>query len=175
MRSFLIIFSLVLLSACAVQVKTFQKPNLSFDEYTTWCWLQGCEVTYQGPDYYYDEKAFEEISNAIAFNMHEKGYVQGDENSDLLLNFYVVLKEDSTEVDHFYEGDYELREWFSMQEPEYQRFMRGSLTIDVVDRAQSEMIWRSVAVKYFEINPTFDRDKIWEGVTKALKKIPEKE
>ena len=164
------------LTSCAVTVKTYQRPDQSFDDFQTWCWLEGCEVTYQGPDHLYDKKVVDEISNAIAFNMYEKGYKQGDDQSDLMVNFFMVIEVDSAEVGNFkgfYDGTYQgEREWLTMLYPEYQKFLKGSLVIDVIDRRNSELVWRSNAVKYLEMNPTYDRDEIWSGVEKAMKKLP---
>lgn len=166
---------LLMLTGCAVQVKTFIKPEHSLDQYETWCWLQGCEVTYQGPTYYYDQKVVDEIANAIAYNMHDKGYRQEDERSDLMVNFFLVIEEDSTNVSPIYEGDdIRLNEWYFDAYPAYEKFLKGSLTIDVIDRDQSEVIWRSHAIKYMEINPTYDRSQIWKGVRKAMKNFPDK-
>ena len=167
------------LTACAVTVKTYQKPDQSFDAYETWCWMNGCEVTYQGPEYLYDQKVVDEIANAIAFNMYEKGYQQGDDQSDLMVNFFMVIEEDSAEVSNFngfYDGTYQgEREWLTVLYPEYQKFLKGSLVIDVIDRENSELLWRSNSVKYLEMNPIYDRDEIWKGVAKAMKKLPGKE
>ncbi|WP_425390574.1 DUF4136 domain-containing protein [Ekhidna sp.] len=164
------------LTSCAVTVKTYQKPNQSFTDFETWCWLEGCEVTYQGPDYLYDQKVVDEIANAIAFNMYEKGYQQGDDQSDLMVNFFMVIEEDSAEVRELYDGTYQgEREWLTMLYPEYQKFLKGSLVIDVIDRENSELVWRSNAVKYMELNPIYDKKEIWNGVAKAMKKLPDKE
>ena len=62
-----LILSFFVLTACAVTVKTYQKPDQSFDDFETWCWLEGCEVTYQGPDYLYDKKVEDEIANAVKY------------------------------------------------------------------------------------------------------------
>ncbi|MEQ8627372.1 DUF4136 domain-containing protein [Ekhidna sp.] len=171
-----LILSFFVLTACAVTVKTYQNPDQSFDDFETWCWLEGCEVTYQGPDYLYDKKVVDEIANAVAYNMYKKGYQQGDDQSDLMVNFFMVVEEDSAEVGGFYDGTYQgEREWLTMLYPEYQKFLKGSLVIDVIDRENSELVWRSNAVKYMELNPIYDKKEIWNGVTKAMKKLPEKE
>ncbi|WP_420316263.1 DUF4136 domain-containing protein [Ekhidna sp.] len=167
---------IITLSACAVTVKTYQKPSQSFDDFETWCWMEGCEVTYQGPDYLYDKKVVDEIANAVAYNMYKKGYQQGDDQSDLIVNFFMVIEEDSAEVKEFYDGTYQgEREWLTMHHPEYQKFLKGSLVIDVIDRENSELVWRSNAVKYMEFNPIYDKKEIWSGVAKAMKKLPGKE
>lgn len=176
MKNLISILVFSILSACAVNVKTYQKPEQSFDDFTTWCWLEGCEVTYQGPDYLYDQRVVDEIANAVAFNMYQKGYQQGDDSSDLVLNFFIILEEDSAEVNNLYDGTYQgEREWLTMLYPEYQKFLKGSLVIDVIDREKSEIVWRSTAVKYLEMNPIYDKEEIWKGVEKAMKKLPAKD
>ena len=167
---FLIVF---VTSACAVQVKTYQKPDQSFDEFTTWCWLKGCEVTYQGPDYLYDQRVIDEIANAIAFNMYDKGYQQADDQSDLMVNFFMIVKEDSAEIVDSYEGFMPEVGWMTQLHPQYQRFLKGSLVIDVIDRKKSALVWRSSAIKYMEMNPAYDKKAIWKGVYKTMKNLPE--
>ena len=163
----------LIISSCAVSVKTYQKPNQSFEEYTTWCWLKGCEVTYQGPDYLYDQKVIDEISNAIAVNMHEKGYQQGDDQSDLMVNFFMIVKEDSAEMVDSYEGFMPEIGWINQLNPSYQKFLKGTLVVDVIDRESSTLIWRSNAIRYMELNPIYDKKTIWAGVKKTMKKFPE--
>jgi len=171
-----IILICIVFSGCAVSVKTYQKPDQTFDDYQTWCWLEGCEVTYQGPDHLYDQKVVDEIANAIASNMYDKGYQQKDDESDLLVNFFLVLEEDSTEVGRFYDGTYRgEREWLSVLYPEYHRYLKGSLVIDVLDRQKSELVWRSKAIRYLELNPIYDKKEIWAGVKQAMKKLPAKD
>ncbi|WP_424963519.1 DUF4136 domain-containing protein [Ekhidna sp.] len=174
-KVYTIVFA-IMVSACAVTVKTYQKPGQSFDDFETWCWLEGCEVTYQGPDYLYDKKVVDEIANAVAYNMYKKGYQQGDDQSDLMVNFFMVIEEDSAEVGGLYDGTYQgEREWLTMLYPEYQKFLKGSLIIDVIDRQNSELVWRSNAIKYLELNPIYDKKEIWNGVARAMKKLPGKE
>ncbi len=172
MKIIYLILPVFILSGCAVNVKTYQKPEQSFDDFKTWCWLKGCEVTYQGPDYLYDQRVVDEIANAIAYNMYQKGYEQKDDSSDLLVNFFMILKEDSTEIADNYDGFMPEIGWMDQMYPEYEKFLKGSLIIDVIDRRKSEVIWRSNAVKYMELNPIYNKEEIWSGVEKAMKKLP---
>ena len=160
---------------CAVQVKTYQNPVKNFDDYATWCWLKGCEITYQGPEHYRDQKVIDEMANAIAFQMYDKGYQQADDSSDLMVNFYLVMKEDSAEVFDGYD-DSMMPEfgWMDRLYPEYEKYLKGSLVIDIIDRRKSEIVWRSTAVRYMDTNPIYDKDEIWSGVAKAMKKLPER-
>lgn len=167
---------MAIITGCAVQVKTHQKANQTFEDYETWCWLKGCEVVYQGPNQYFDKKVIDEIGNAIAFNMHEKGYIQKDDSSDLLLNFFIVVKEDSVstlnEVDGMFNG---IDNWASFSESAFDKYLKGSLIIDAIDRETSEVVWRSNAARYMELNPQYDRELIWKVVERAMKKFPSKE
>ncbi|WP_436515463.1 DUF4136 domain-containing protein [Ekhidna sp. To15] len=171
MQKLCLILLVLIVSGCAVKVKTYQKPDQSFDAYKTWCWLEGCEVTYQGPDYLYDQRVVDEISNAVAYNMYQKGYEQSDETSDLMLNFFMIVEEDSAEVADNYDGLMPEIGWIGNLYPEYEKFLKGSLIIDVIDREKSEVIWRSNAVRYMELYPVYDKAEIWSAVEKAMKKL----
>lgn len=172
MKKLCIALSILTLTGCAVNVKTYQKADQSFENYKTWCWLKGCEVTYQGPDYLYDQRVVDEISNAVAYNMYQKGYEQSDDSSDLVVNFFMILKEDSAEIADTYDGFMPEINWTDRMYPEYEKFLKGSLIIDVIDRKKSELVWRSNAVRYMELNPIYDKAEIWSGVEKAMKKLP---
>jgi hypothetical protein len=112
--------------------------------------MQGCEFVYQGPEYYKDEKVITEISNAVAWNMHDKGYLQSDEQSDLVVNFYVIMEEDSIAAVSAYSSNF-ADQWLSTLYPEYDRFLKGNLVIDVIERKTSSLLWTSQAVKYMEL------------------------
>ncbi|MEO9483722.1 MAG: DUF4136 domain-containing protein [Ekhidna sp.] len=173
MKKLAIIFTILMLSGCAVTVKTYQKPEHSFEAYKTWCWMKGCEVTYQGPDYLYDQKVADEIANAVAYNMYQKGFEQSDDSSDLVVNFFMIVKEDSAEIADTYDGFMPEIGWMDQAYPTYERFLKGSLIIDIIDRKKSEIVWRSNAVRYMELNPVYDKTEIWAAVEKAMKKLPE--
>ena len=122
----------------------------------------------------------DEIANSIVWNMNHKGYIQSDDQSDMLVNFYVIMKRDSSEMSEmnelvFYDRMDIQKNWLKISHPQYYHFLEGALVINVIDRKSSELIWTSKAVKYLEINPTNDNDRksIWNGVRKAMKKFPE--
>ena len=111
----------------------------------------------------------EEITNVIAQQMYEKGYVQSDDSSDLAVNYFLIVKEDSTSVS----DDYDDIITASLY-PQYEKFIKGSLVIDIIDRRKSEVIWRSSAEKYFSLSPQYDPVMINKVITKAMKKLPDK-
>ena len=124
-------------------------------------------MVYQGPEHYYDQRTMEEITNVIAQQMYEKGYIQSDDSSDLAVNYFVVIKEDSTSISDEYDDIISASFY-----PQYERFIKGSLVIDVIDRRKSELVWRSTADRYMDINPEYDPVMIQKAVAKAMKKLP---
>lgn len=159
----------LIFTGCVANIKNYQKPNQDFTNYTTWCWLKGCDVVYQGPDHLYDQKTLEEITNVIAQQMYEKGYVQSDDSSDLAVNYFLIVQEDSTSVS----DDYDDIITASLY-PQYEKFLKGSLIIDIIDRRKSELIWRGSAEKYLAISPEYDPAMINKVITKTMKKFPER-
>ncbi len=159
----------IILTGCVASIKTYQETDQDFSSYTTWCWLQGCDVVYQGPEQYYDQQTLEEITNVIAQKMYEKGYVQSDDSSDLAVNYFLIVKEDSTSISDEYD-DIITAAFY----PQYEKFLKGSLIIDVIDRKKSEVIWRTSADKYLDTNPSYDPVMINKVISKAMRKFPER-
>lgn len=169
---YLIVICCLLAVACAeIKVRTSYDPTVDFSHYKTWCWLNGCSPTYNGPNFLYDSASIDVIANAIAHEMQEKGYIQVDESSDLMLDFHIVLKEDSSMAAWVHEED--LPFWDPYKEQEgYYHFLKGSLIIDIADRDKGRMIWRSNAKRLMALTPDITEKDIQRGVKKALKKFP---
>lgn len=171
MRYTLLLF-LFLLAGCAeIKVRSSYAPGTDFSQYKTWCWLKGCDLVYQGPGYVIDSAIIEDIANAIAVEMQEKGFVQVDDMSDILLDFHIIVKQDSAISARVHEED--LPFW-DLYENDYYHFLRGSLIIDIADRRKGQMIWRSNSRRVMSIYPDIKSSDIRKGVRKALKKFPPK-
>lgn len=152
-----------------MRVHTLSDPTVDFSQYNSWCWLEGCELLYTGPNYLYDSATLEAIANAIAVEMYNKGYTQEGDSADLLVNFHIVVKEDSAIFSMVHEED--LPFW-NKNEKDYYHFLRGSLLINVGDRRTGRMIWRSNAKRLMALKPDIGESEIKEGVKKSLKKFP---
>ncbi len=170
-----LVFFVLIFASCAPQVKTLQKPSVDFESFESWCWMSSCDPIYRGPYSLYEEQVIDELFNSIAFNMYEKGYVQGDENSDLLVNFHLDIKKQEMEVsDHpFSYEEFNVRDqWINSEFPEYVQYLKGSLVIDIIDNKTSQVVWRSTAVGYSNLSPEFDKNRIWKNVKKTMRKLP---
>jgi hypothetical protein len=175
MKKLIYMTFIALLTGCAIQTKTYQKPDAAIAKKETWCWMQGCEVIYQGPEEYYNEEALALVSDAIAEQMAKKGYIRNDDDPDLLVNFFMIveMKEQQVVEPHYGGGEVEMR-WLPEVYPEYIHYLKGSLVIDVIDRKASELLWRGNAIKYMEIYPKLDEESINKGVFRAMKRLPER-
>ncbi len=169
-----LVFFILFLPACmSLKVETQYDEKTNFSDYKTWCWLD-CNKIYTGPDYLYDSSLIDNISNVIAAEMHSKGYIQGDENSDILVNFHLIFQEDSTYFRRVNMHDDELTFWAPYRE-EFFHFIDGSLLIDIADRKKGQLIWRSNARRLLSYNQTVPLDKIQLGIKKAMKDFPPEE
>lgn len=174
MRFLIPVLCLLAIACAEVKVHTSYDPRIDFSEYKTWCWLNGCSPSYDGPHFLYDSSSIETIANAIANEMQEKGFIQGDEGSDLMLDFHIILKEDSSMAAWVHEED--LPFWDAYKEQgEYYHFLRGSLIIDIIDRERGQVIWRSNAERLMALTPEMGEADIQNGIKKALKNFPPKE
>lgn len=168
-----VLLLLLLTAGCAeIKVLSSYDNSTDFTQYKTWCWLKGCNLVYEGPSYVIDSATIENIANAIAVEMQEKGFVQGDDQSDILVDFHIVVKPDSALSARVHEED--LPFW-DLYENDYYHFLRGSLIIDIADRRKGQMVWRSNSKKVMSIYPDIKLSDIKKGVHRALKKFPPEE
>lgn len=168
------LFVLILLSSCALQVKTYQNPITKGEPYGTWCWLQGCEVTYMGPDAYNNPRAIAAVSKAIEKDLAIKGYARQEDTPDLLVHFYLTVTEEEMVVtNRQYEQLRMEALWLPEMYPEYVRYLKGSLVIDVLDREKSVLIWRFNVIRYLDMHPDYDQAAIEKAVQRALRHFPQ--
>ncbi|QSE96300.1 DUF4136 domain-containing protein [Fulvivirga lutea] len=165
---------LLILAACGeYTIESQQDPKADFSQYKTWCWLNNCTPSFEGPDYIYSKAVLEDITNAIAEEMYNKGYEQGDENSDLMLNYHVVIKEDSALNSIVHEEALPLWEHYDESE-RYYHFLKGTLIIDVADRELGQIVFRSITEKYLPAHPKMNYAEVKEGIKRALEDLPKR-
>lgn len=161
------------LSSCAVRVNSLYDPNVVFDNYESFCWLEGCEFTYSGPSYLNDSTLREYIKSSIIENLSSKGLNQNSEDPDLLIDFHIIVENETMviyhedeEEDFLYQNEEESKQYID--------YLKGTLIIDIVDKDEGRMIWRSAAIQYMDINPKLTKKNIRKGIARALKDYPPK-
>jgi hypothetical protein len=126
------------------------------------------------------------IDNAIIATMQAKGYTQADTiTADLLVNPLTVAKEGqnvTANTNYYgYGGFYRPYYWgggmgmgSSTTSFNVNKYIDGSLIIDVIDRSKRELIWQGVGNSQID-GPIKDPDtKIPEAVTKIMTSFPAK-
>ena len=166
----IILFSLVL-GSCAVKVNTMQDNSVDFSQYKTFCWLQGCEFTYTGPSYLDDSLLQETIKGAIIAELAEKGIVRDENNPDLLIDFHITVENESSVIYHHIDESYDYQPLPEIDD-EIIHYLKGTMIIDIVDRAQSKMVWRSESINYMDLHPELSEKNIRKGIALTLKKFP---
>lgn len=182
MNTLFIALVCILASSCAgVKVASVQNPNIDLEKYNTFCWLQGCELNYQGPDYGYNLERMQLIQNIIKEGLEPKGLINDENTPELLVGFHVILEEKESvytknpEMMNPYVGP--ISYWDGYEDyynQEIYRFLKGSLVIDLIDSETGAVIWQSTAQRYMELDERMDKDRMIKGVRKALKEYPSK-
>lgn len=167
---FFIILTSIIVTSCAIKVRTLHEPRVDFSRYKTFCWLQGCEFTFEGPGYLQDSVTRARIQKAITETMERKGFVYNNNTPDLLLGVQVLIETDTAFI--YRRGEEDMIQPFIS--PEEVPILKGTLVIDMVDQKTSLMVWRSVALSYFDVRPSITEENIGKGVRKALKNFPPK-
>ena len=169
----LFLFSLTVLFGCSVKVHTGSDAKHDFSKYKTFCWLEGCEFTYSGPAYLDDSLLREHIKDAITLELERKGLSKNEDSPDLLVDFHISVKDESSIIYHHQEDDIHYYKPFPQEE--VINYLKGTLVIDMVDKSEGHMVWRSEAIGYMDVHPDLSKKNIQKGIRLALKKFPPKE
>lgn len=170
---FTFLVALFVITGCSqIKVKTRANKNVDFNKYDTWCWFSGCDYNYEGPYYKEAEEKLDQMANAIAEEMQNKGYVQADDSADIMIDFEVVIKQDSSQFARVQEED--LPFWEEYENQEYYHYLRGTFNIYVIDPELGAVIWQSSSLRYISRFPEMNDEEINASIKKALKKLPKK-
>ncbi|MCU0358360.1 MAG: DUF4136 domain-containing protein [Cyclobacteriaceae bacterium] len=170
MKSNRFILFLILMVGCN-NIQTAYDQEIDFSKYRTFCWLEGCQFTFTGPEYLQDSVIQVNIRKAIIDAMKSKGYVYDDNNPDLLIDFHVVIENEKVITYHNREDEpYYYRMTFMT--PQEVMLTKGTVMLHMVDRAQSIVVWQSQLLGYMDSGPEISRKNIQRGVRQLLKNFP---
>ncbi len=163
----IIIFAL---TGCGPKIHTTYDHRVDFKKYKSFCWMKGCEFIYSGPKYLSDSLVRGYFKKAIIETMKSKGVVYNADYPDLLVDVHVTV-ENMSEI--IYHRDQEAQMSFlPLAEPEVIEFLKGTLVIDMADRNESRMVWRSEAIGYLDIHPELTEKNIRKGIERVLQDFP---
>jgi hypothetical protein len=114
----------------------------------------------------------EKIQQAVIAEMEEKGLRLDPDRADLLLDIRVTIEDEVISAQHrqeqpelyqrLFEGNNEIR------------LLKGTLIVDMADKREARMVWRSVAVSYLDVHPDLTQKNLQRGARLVLRKFPPK-
>jgi len=178
---FIALVSIFASSCAGVKVTSIQNPNIDFEKYNTFCWIQGCESKYQGPNYGNSPEKMQLLQSIIKGELESKGLTNDKNAPDLLVGFHVILEEkesilvNNSEIMDPYERQINFwEEYKDYYNQEIYMFLKGSLIIDLIDSETGSVIWQTTAQRYMGLDEQIDVNRMIKGVRKAFKNYPSK-
>lgn len=160
-------------AACSSRIQAAYDRDTDFRTYTSWCWMQGCEFTFSGPEYLDKDRVRTGIQDAISAEMADRRLLKDDNNPDLLVDFHITVTDETSVLYHpDFDNDF-LRPSEGVKREEI-RYLKGTLIVDMADRSSGRMVWRSVAIGYYDTHPEITEENIRRGIHRALKGFPPK-
>ncbi|MGB3466796.1 MAG: DUF4136 domain-containing protein [Cyclobacteriaceae bacterium] len=171
-----LIFALLITTACSgLKVRTITKPGVEMNSYRSFCWIDGCEDRFSGPEYAIDREKMQTIRKAIHSELVAAGLVNDQNNPDLLIGFRVnvdekeVLRENNlpTEEDNL---DSYPNESISVNGHSY-KFLEGSLIIDLIDSNEGSTVCQISLKKYMDLKDELTKEDLSKYLRKAFEKL----
>jgi hypothetical protein len=145
-----VFLALFLLASCGPPkptIRSGEDPGANFAQYNTWGFVPELE----GEDFGYETLLAQYLKGAVGREMEARGYRRSD-NPDLLVNFYLNTKEkiQSRTTPTAGGGYYGYRRGYyggwGGYETTVTQYTEGTLTIDIVDSQQRQLVWEGTAV-----------------------------
>jgi hypothetical protein len=111
------------------------------------------------------------MQKAIKSEMKKKGIAFNSDNPDLLMDVQVVMK---TDTGYAYHRPDEVHQFIPFTSREEVLLLKGTFIIDLIDKQQGKMVWRSVAVSYFDLYPSLTEANVNRAVEASLRQFPKK-
>jgi hypothetical protein len=169
------------LSGCATRVRSDFDREAVFSHYNTFDWIappvraseEGVQSDPEGP-FARNSLLDKRMRAAVNANLEARGfqYLEGGE-SDFRLNYHVAFKDKlvGSGSDFGYFGRYRRGGFSSGFNWSVRQYQEGAIIIDIVDRAEDQLVWRGWVVSR---NPdgNFDAAEIARAVSKILMRFP---
>jgi len=166
--SFLLLMGLA--TSCSIKVQTLYDRKVDFAKYKTFCWMKGCEFQFTGPAYLNEPEVRQKIQNAIVEEMADRGLVLNNDQPDLLVDVHVTVEDEKIQTYHRTEEKELYYRLFD--EPTELLLLKGTLVIDMADKNEGRMVWRSVAVSYLDLHPQLTERNIRRAMKRTLRDFP---
>lgn len=177
---FFLLLIVVHTGCTGIKIKTISKPGTDFTQYKSFCWIDGCESRYEGPDYAMTKKQMNLIKSVIHDELITKNLINDVNNPDILIGFHVIVNEQQTTLTSSSEMlepyDNSISYWdgyesYYSQQKLY-KYLKGSLVIDIIESDTGSVIWQSTAIKYMELQESLSQEQLTKYIKKALRGFP---
>lgn len=144
----------VLISGCVTGPKVFvnENPEAQFSGFRTYAYAAELGTDRPG----YSSLLSQALKAAVSRELNARGYREATSSPDLTVNFYVHTKEKirttttTTPTAGFYygyrRGLYDPWAGYGAVETDVRQYTEGTLTIDLVDARNSQLVWEGTAV-----------------------------
>jgi hypothetical protein len=156
---------LVLTGCSSMHVSSDFDRNAEFSNYRTFGWMK---TDASGKPYAVDGPLDGQIRAAVEQQLESSGQMKADTNPDLLVLYHAGSEQQLESADWGDGG------WWGKGGGGSYTYEKGSLVIDLVDAATSELVWRGTATRAFSdvTSPGSQGDAIDKAVKEMFEKYP---
>jgi hypothetical protein len=176
-----ILVALPCLSGCATRVRSDFDREAVFSNYTTFDWIappvraseEELRSDLEGP-FARNSLLDKRIRAAVNQNLEARGFRHAEDGeSDFRLNYHVTFSDKLTGSgsDFGYIGRYHRGAFSSGFNWSVRQYQEGTIIIDIVDRAEDQLVWRGWMVSRNR-DGNYDEREIARAVDKILTRFP---
>lgn len=166
---------LIMTAGLVFSCKPTLKVNTDYDRSANFSTYKTFSLYYLITSRTVNELNEERIWNSIRATMAKKGYVENNNNPDLVVNAVSVVKNKKyvSATTTGYGGWY--RPYGAAGTTTFQtsNYKEGSLVIDVVDTKKNKLVWQGVGNAEFEKQPKNPDEAIGNAVNKIMAAFPQ--
>ncbi len=160
----------ILLSACSsTKVISDIDKGANFDNYKTYTWSGAEDPINEDYPQFDNSLNRKRWKNAIDAAMLNEGYVLGEGNVDLQVDFHIQFEHNEV-IDRGYHND--VKNYYEQIEPtSVYQYEEGTMTIHLIDLERKQVVWQGVSTRILDISLLENADV---NIQKAVSKIFEK-
>lgn len=158
---------ILLLNACATTtiISDIDKDT-NFDNYKTYAWSATEQPLNNDYPQYDNSLNRKRWKDAIDVAMQREGYVLGDTNVDVEIDFHIQFEHNAV-IDYSYHNK-DSNYYVPLEETPVYRYDRGSITIHMLDIEKKQIVWQGVSTRILDIGRLENAE---ENIQKAVDKL----
>jgi hypothetical protein len=160
----------ILLSACSSnKVLSDIDTEVDFTTFKTYAWSEEEDPVNKDYPQFDNSLNRKRWKNAIDAAMQNEGYVLGEGNVDLQVDFHIQFEHNAV-IDRGYHND-EINNYPQIEPTGVYHYDEGTMTIHLIDLERKQVVWQGVSTRILDIGLLENTDA---NIQKAVNKIFEK-